>query len=249
MNIVRIFIFSILIALPGKHLSYTLEDSLQKKEILRMGFFDLNLGINWNRSWGESISNKSTFHERAVGLSLRMQSSFIDNYLTKSNRRIRFGDILAAEIAAGKIGPAGEDRWNVWLAYRFEFGFATVAKLTDESDIGLTLTLLKFARDRISPNVSGSNILLRYRRGRMMAEGGMEARRDRIFGWLTYFTTVSQFPLQYTITARYLFETEETYGVNLGLRFELANASSDYILGDLNYEGWWTLRLFYGIYF
>jgi hypothetical protein len=225
--------------------AWILEDTLKKNQVPRMGFFDINVGFNYSHARGEAISSSSSFNNNGQGLSVRMQSSFIGNYLADPNKRIRVGDLLAGELAVGRVYQGAASSSDVWLAYNFEFGFAAIATLSNKSDIGLTLNLLKFVRDRISPNVSGSNILLRFRYNKIMAEGGIESRRDRMFGWLTTITTNSQFPLQYTFTGRYLLDKNK----NLGARFEIASTTKDYILGQLNYRDWWTLRLFYGLYF
>jgi hypothetical protein len=228
-------------------------DSLKVPSEFSMGFFDLNLGADLRNFKGAHVENPTaSFINKAYFLTARMQSSFLHNYIFSNRlKRIRFGDVLAAELSPGIILEKPDKNFIPGIAYRFEFGFGTIISINNKNDVGLTLTLLKFARDKVSPNISGSNILLRYRYGRLMAEGGIETRRDRIFGWLNYFNINNHLPVQYTFTTRCLLGS----GKNIGFRFEymLAKSGSEtvpnYMYENVIFKELWSLKLFYGIYF
>ena len=219
--------------------------------VLRMTFSELNLGLDFRASQGNYIHinrglNQSYF-TNSYGLSARMQSSFVANYLAPNQKRFQIGDLLAGEVATMVLHSNNPDLLSpIGVAYRFEFGLGTIFRISKNQDIGLNLIILKFARDRVSPNISGSFIQLRFRYKRLLVEGGIEARRDRIFGWLQALQPNFYMPMQSHINLTFLCNRNHL----LGLRIEwFGNEQSQYMQNNINPKISITARLYYGIYF
>ena len=211
--------------------------------IYKMGFSDLNIGADVRQAY-KWDSNNELYDNFSSGITARMQSSFIANHLIDfTNKKFAFGDVLAGEFSAGiLVRDKASASFNP--GYRFEFGFGCIGKINPRNDIGLTLTMLKFARDNVSPNFAGSNFLLRYRYSRIMIEAGIEARRSRIIGWTDLFNK-SAFPVQYVFILRYLLPKNR----NVGMRVEYLKNNTNVHDDDLNMQKVISLKIFYGIYF
>jgi hypothetical protein len=210
----------------------------------KMGFFDLNIGADIRQASKWDLSNNNLYNNFSSGITARMQSSFIANHLIDfTNKKLIFGDVLAGEFSGGVlVHDKGSMSFNP--GYRFEFGFGCIRKINTRNDIGLTLTLLKFARDNVSPNFAGSNILIRYRYSRIMLETGIEARRSRIVGWTDLFDK-NAFPVQYLFMMRYILPKNK----NMGVRVEYLTNNKNINDEDLNMHKVLSLKVFYGIYF
>ena len=150
---------------------------------------------------------------------------------------------MAAELGTGFVTGLGYGPQSaLLLTYRFDFGVMGVMRINDKNELGLTITALQFARDRISPNISGSNILIRYRFCRFVAQAGLEERRQRVLP----IAPTGQIPLQYIGEIRYLF----ALGKNIGVRLEiLSNKKNSYFMDGVLYNQIISVRVFYGIYF
>ena len=218
---------------------------------IQMTFSELNVGLDFRASRGNYIHVSKGFNQsyltNSYGLSARMQSSFIANYLTPNQKRFQIGDVLAGEVATMVLHSNNPDLHSpIGVAYRFEFGLGTIFRINKNQDIGLNLIILKFARDRVSPNISGSFIQLRYRYKRLLVEGGIEARRDRIFGWLQALQPNFYMPIQSHIKLSLLCNRSHI----LGLRAEwFGNEQNLYLQNNMNTKLSITARLYYGIYF
>jgi hypothetical protein len=209
----------------------------------RMGFSDLNIGIDLRQASKWDLNKNNLYNNFGVGITARMQSSFIVNHLMDfSKRKFIFGDVLAGEFSGGILIQDKSVSFNP--GYRFEFGFGCIRRINSRQDLGLTLTMLKFGRDNVSPNFAGSNFLLRYRHARIMLEGGIEARRSRIIGWTDLFNK-NAFPVQYLFMLRYLLPGNK----NMGIRMEYLNNKTITYDEDLNMHKVFSLKIFYGIYF
>jgi hypothetical protein len=221
------------------------DTAITKKE--HMGFFELNIGADTRHATGllTSIdgSGRLPYAATAVGLTGRMQSSFIGNILFPGKeRKFKAFDLLTGELSLGGLTTGNPNETSgTWLAYRFDFGGGMVYRLNEHNDMGLGLMLLKFARDKVSPNISGSGIALRYRCYKMQAEAGVEARRERMFGYL-----MKDAPVQWTAALRYLFNGKKSAGIKM----EMLSGSRNFLkVGNIEVHQVWSLRLFYGIYF
>jgi hypothetical protein len=225
-------------------------DSLPAHDSLsggRMGFFDLNIGPDYRQAHG-IYDNTTTavhypYHATAVGWTGRMQSSFLGNFILSDRKgKLKIGDVLAAEASLGGLTTGNpNEKSGIWLAYRVEFGGALIWHANKNNDAGITFTLLKFSRDKVSPNVSGSGITFRYRYRKFQAEAALEVRRERIAGYL-----MPHVPLQFAGTLRYLLNKRN----NLGVRFESLSGNRNTLFTDnLQVQRIWSLKLFYGIYF
>ena len=219
--------------------------------IFRMTFSELNLGLDFRASEGNYIhipkSLNQSYFTNSYGLSARMQSSFVANYLAPNQKRFQIGDLLAGEVATMGLHSNNPDLLSpIGVAYRFEFGLGTIFRINKHQDIGLNLIILKFARDRVSPNISGSFMQLRYRYKRLVVEGGIEARRDRIFGWLQALQPNFYMPIQSHIKLSLLCKRNHS----LALRTEwFGNDQNLYLQNNMNTKRSITARLYYGIYF
>jgi hypothetical protein len=217
-------------------------DSISKS--YKMGFFEFNIGADLRQASKWNLDNNVLYNNFSAGITARMQSSFIANHLIDfTNRKFIFGDVLAGEFSGGLLV---NDKRSVSFnpGYRFEFGFGCIRKLNIRNNIGLTLTLLKFGRDNVSPNFAGSNFLLRYRYSKVMMEAGIEARRSRIAGWTDLFNK-NAFPVQYLVVLRYLLPDNKNLGIRMEYLFNNINIYDD----DLNMHRVISLKIFYGIYF
>jgi hypothetical protein len=210
-----------------------------------MGLFDLMAGADF-RSAGRANENLpfSIQTNYATGFSAHLQSSILWSYrsLQNKNKRFVWGDILAGEVFAGKLSTTlPHESGSVWTAYQFEFGFGGRLTINEQSELGLNLILLKFSRDNVSGNISGSGILGRYRYKRIMLEAGTEARQERAFG--VVIDVRDKIPLQGLWSVRYLMPS----GKNLGIRAE--TLSGIYHQDGYQYSKVWSVKIFYGIYF
>jgi len=234
---------------PYLLLAQVKNDSLNRKQNSdpHLGFFDLNVGLDLKN--GQGFSPESPYYRWGWGVSARMQNSFVANYIYNPAKkyRIKIGDFMAAELGTGFVTGQGYGQESaLLLAYRFDFGAMGVIRINDKNELGLTITALQFARDRISPNISGSNILVRYRYCRFVLQGGLEGRRDRVFGWINSLSPSYDIPMQYIAEVRYLFAP----GKNIGARVEvLSDKNSIYISDGVLYNQIISVRVFYGIYF
>jgi hypothetical protein len=206
----------------------------------KMGFYDMNLGIDFRYSQYNSSSNSTVKNNIAGGISERLQSSFLGHL--KKDKKFVIGDLLSAELAQGMISSNYSNAHSsLWLSYRFQFGVGMIYRFNTMNDLGLNIMLLEFARDDVSPNISGSNILLRYRHSKCIFETGLAARRGRVFGWITAIPENN--PMQLMTNFRYLINEKK----NIGIRAEWF----PYKLteGTEYFNNITSIRFFYGIYF
>ncbi len=238
-----------ILLLPFLLLAQQKADSLGMKQKTdpHLGFFDLNVGLDLKN--GQGLTPESHYSRTGWGASARMQNSFVANYIYNPAKKykLKVGDFMAAEVGTGFVtGQGYGQQYALLLAYRFDFGIMGVMRLNDHNELGLTITALQFGRDRISPNISGSNILVRYRYRRLAAQAGLEGRRDRMFGWLNSLSSSYYMPMQYIAELRYLFAA----GKNIGARLEvLSDKKSIYYSDNVLYNKIISVRIFYGIYF
>jgi len=215
-----------------------LEDSSQ---FCKMGFYEMNLGLDAHTAnYSNNLSSNNSILNYAGGFSARMQSSFAANF--NLHKRFMIADLLSAELATGKINSSFSAVTSaLWLSYRFEFGLGMIYKINKKNDAGLNILLLRFAHDNISQNISGSSAMLRYRYSKILIEGGIETRRDRIIGWLSDIQGNKS--LQETLTCKYLLNNRK----NVGIRCEYF--PSNVFIDNENFKNILSVRAFYGIYF
>ncbi len=155
--------------------------------------------------------------------------------------KIKVVDLLASELSIGDFYSSNpKEKSGIWIAYKFEFGVGTIFKVNQHNEIGVNFILLKFARDKVSPNISGSGILLKYRFENWQIEGGVESRRERMFGYLM------PKPVQYILNFKYLIDGNSNFGIRLEtLRGNRNKLNS----GLVEIDQVKTLKIFYGKYF
>ena len=207
----------------------------------KMGFYEMNFGMDGRYAqYSNASSLIETKTNAAFGISGRMQSSFA-GYFNRHNKFL-IGDLLSAELAAGGLSSYYSNAIsNIWLSYRFEFGLGMIYRINKKNDVGLNLMLLRFASDKVSQNMSGSSVVIRYRYSKVMIEGGVETRRDRIVGWINDIQ--SNIPLQGTLSCKYLLNEKK----NAGIRCEFLPAKIT--VNNESFNNILSIRLFYGIYF
>lgn len=204
----------------------------------RLKIGDLNGGLDTRYLTTSDSSHTQQYNTYTGGLSFRYQSSIVFNYFDRRNKRFKIGDLLSGEISAGYMNSADPvQKIPFWFAYRFEIGLATIYRISEHSNIGVNLILLRFARDFVTQNISGSGIDLRWRLKRVIVEGGIDNRGLRIVG---YVTNANDERNMGHIGLRYLLGTDK----NVGLRMEFFNVSR-----SQNGDGMYNLRAYWGKYF
>jgi hypothetical protein len=216
--------------------------SMRDSSKYRMSFYDFNFGINAaSTGYSNSSEPNNAQTNKALGFSEKLQSSFVARFMN-TKKKLLLGDILSAGIGTGFLSSHySKGNSNLWLNYHFEFGIGTIFRIDENNDLGLNLMLLMFGRDDISQNLSGSDIVIRYRYKKCLLETGTEARRERIFGWIT--SLQKDIPLQYVFGARYLIDGRKNAGITCEWLPGKINQGTDY------FNNIWSMRLFYGIYF
>lgn len=213
--------------------------------VFPMGFFELNFGTTYRSAGMAGESQPSVIQTNyATGFSGRMQSSVLWNYrhTQQTKHRFTWGDIIAAEIFTGTLSTKLQhESGNLWVAYQFDFGLGGRLTINDHSEAGLNLILLKFSRDNVSGNISGSGIVGRYRYKRLLAEGGLIARHDRALGVIIDLR--DRIAMQGTWTLRYLMKR----GKNIGVTAE--SLPGIFHQDTFQYTRIWSVKIFYGIYF
>jgi hypothetical protein len=228
-------------------------DSIIIKKYPRMGFSDLNIG---EYSSIYSGSQNSAFSDTAktsytnintAGISLRFQASVLDFYWKREHKKFEFADILSSEFMAGvEYTTTPTKKVSPWYGYRFEAGIGSKYKINRNNELGLNIILLKVGTDNQSTYFIGSNIMLRYRYKRLLAEMAMETRKDRFLGFFWAFQSWYYNPLQFSCQVRYLLDHKR----NIGVRVEYYSSQLTRHINEVPLlENEWTLRIFYGIYF
>jgi hypothetical protein len=209
-----------------------------------MGLFDLQLAAVARQSGvAADATPGSIATNRAWGFSGRMQSSVRWSYKARQRpSRFAWADLIAAEVYLGNLSSSfSHQTGQLWMAYKFEFGLGGRLRISDDQDLGINLVLLKFARDNVSGNISGSGITGRYRYQRAMLEAGLDARQDRALG--VAIDLSRHIPLQYVFTGRYLLKS----GRNIGVTLETLPGT--FYQDSNQYTKTWSWKVFYGIYF
>lgn len=219
--------------------------------IPKLTFGTLNFGFDFKNSNGRYINfnqpPNSSYDTYLYGFSAQLQSSFVAQYLAPRQGRFQVGDLLNGEVGAGFFSTDNRDiAMPLATYYRFDFGLGTIFRVNKNNDLGLNLILLKFARDRVSPNISGSLLQLRYRYKRLVLEAGIEARRDRIFGWLQALQPNIKIPMQYHAHISFLQANSRISGIRLEY---LSDKNNEYLQNNMNPMFYFTLKVYHGLYF
>lgn len=213
---------------------------------------ELNIGLDSRTSTYKILipstltySNQN-FHQHWNGISARIQSSFLAEYILKSNqKKLKWGDIIAGEIGLGWLNSDSTGN-SARFTYRFDFGFGFTHLLNIQNEWGINFLILKFTNDGTIPNGSGSSITLRYRYKNIIIEPNLDAHRQRIIGWMVGLNPKLGIALQSGIAIKYNLKNNH----QLGLRFEsMPFTGIKYI--DYNQESQtrYAMRLHYGIIF
>ncbi len=214
------------------------QDTAQYK--LKTG--DLNIGLD-SRFLSTLDSASNTTNSTTVeGLSLRYQSSIILHFFDKRpDRKFKAGDLLSAEIAAGFMQSQDpSQKLPAWFAYRFEMGAAFIYNANKNLQLNANLILLRFSRDFVTQNISGSGVELRIRYKRIIIETGLGSRQLRIIGFPIPFFNKEEEQNMTIFGFRYLV----TQTQNAGARLEIINKNI-----TKNGDGLLNLRFYYGRYF
>lgn len=211
------------------------QESVVSNYKLRVG--DLNLGLDTR-----SLNTRDSlflYQTYVGGISLRYQSSILLGYcLKKPDKRFKVGDILSSEISVGYMQSNDPvQKLPVWFAYRFEMGAAFLYSFNQSTEVGLNLILLRFSRDFVTQNMSGSAIEVRARWKRMVVEAGVDSRQLRILGPpVPYFNQEEENNMHH-LGFRYFLNGEK----NLGFRVEWFQKKA-----SKNGDGLFNFRVFWG---
>jgi len=197
---------------------------------------DLNIGVDSRFLHTIQDSASASYYSTATqGISFRYQSSIILQALTKyPGKRFKIGDLLSGEMAAG-IMQSNDPVQNtpLWFAYRFEMGMVMQYRFSPHVDLGVNLILLRFARDYVTQNVSGSAIDVRLRVKRLVFEGGVDNRVLRIFG---YVANANDEANMRHLGFRFLLSLDRNIGARLEWLGKSRSANGD---GLLNMRMYW----------
>jgi hypothetical protein len=213
---------------------------------------ELNIGTDFRASTYKIIQNATQdfgnkiYHQQWGGISTRLQSSFIAEYVLKERqKKLKIGDIIAGEIGLGVL-QSDSTGTSIRFNYRFDFGFGFVHAINENHDWGATFLILKFTNDGTIPNGSGSNATLRYRFKKIIVEPSLEVHRQRIIGWLQGLDTKNNLTLQASLIARYQLNNNQ----QIGIRYEqMPITKIKYEDYNQQSQSRYALRLFYGITF
>jgi len=204
---------------------------------LRVG--DLNLGFDTRTLSTFDSAGVRSFNTYVGGIGLRYQSSILLNHFNKNpQRRFKAGDLFSSEITVGYMNSNDPvQKLPIWFAYRFELGVALLYRKTKDIDLGCNFILLRFARDFVTQNISGSAVDIRLRIKRIVVEGGLDSRALRIVGVpVPYFNKEEEKNMNH-VGLCYLLKQNQ----NLGMRFEWLEKTN-----SLNGDGLYNLRVYWG---
>lgn len=238
----KLFLMACLLLLFSRSFSQTTQLKLS----------ELNIGADYRTSTYKALKidtktyGDKIYHQNWGGVSARLQSSFLAEYLFKERqKKLKIGDIIAGEIGLGML-QSDSTGTSVLFNYRFDFGFGFVQSINENHDFGATFLILKFTNDGTIPNGSGSNATLRYRFKKIILEPSLEVHRQRIIGWLQGLDTKNNLTLQASFIARYQLSNNQ----QIGIRYEqMPITKIKYEDYNQQSQSRYALRLFYGITF
>lgn len=167
-----------------------------------------------------------------------MTSTALNFFGFREDKRFRWGDVFVAETRLGFRRRQIEKSNHLLMGYLFSVGLTANYLLNPENEIGLILVPLKFASDRVSPNVSGSYVAIRYGNRQFAATFRYESRDLSFAGWLVAPTLN---PRQYTL--------EVLFKKKYGCRIEwAANRYSDRLYGGRYQNSFPSISVFWGAY-
>lgn len=203
----------------------------------RLKVADLNVGFDTRFLHTLQDSASAAYYTTITqGISFRYQSSIILQALTKyPGKPFKIGDLLSGEMTAGLMQSNDpEQKIPLWFAYRFEMGMVMQYRFSQKVELGMNLILLRFSRDYVTQNISGSALDLRLRLERVILEGGMDNRVLRIFG---YVANADDEANMGHLGFRYLLSP----GRNVGARLEWLSKSR-----SANGDGLLNVRVYWG---
>lgn len=202
----------------------------------RLKVADLNMGLDTRFLHTlQDSATPSYYSTTTQGLSFRYQSSVILQALTKyPGKRFKIGDLLSGEMAGGVMQSNDPvQKIPFWFAYRFEMGMVMQYRFSQKVELGMNLILLRFARDYVTQNVSGSALDLRLRVHHLIFEGGIDNRVLRIFG---YVANANDEANMRHLGFRYLLSPDRNIGARLEWLGKSRSANGD---GVLNLRVYW----------
>ena len=170
--------------------------------------FQAEYGINYSyafsNNWAVKINpdrNISYFRDERNNFGVSafgrvMASTALNFFQFRKNKDFRWGDVFIAESRLGFRNQQIEQSKHLLLAYQFSVGLMANYLVSPDHEVGLMLVPLKFASDKVAPNVSGSFWAIRYANKNMAVTFQQESRSLSFLGWLVASTLN---PHQYTI--------------------------------------------------
>jgi hypothetical protein len=223
----------------------------------KLGFFDLTGGLDTRLNVGhpgkyqdptDPYSQVTIFHQTKAsfyqGAFFRMQTSFFGTYYKQKFKKLLFGDLISAEVSAGYSDATLTNlKSGFQILYNFEFGFFGMYRLSENTDIGMSFSLLKFSRDYLSDLDSGSDYYFRVRHRRFLAELGYLSKNKMYFGVFN-FVAKSDNQDKLSIGLKYFIQKNRI----IGARIEMVPLSGKLYIGD-SQQSAYSLKLFYGVNF
>jgi len=183
--------------------------------------FQAELGFNYSyafsNNWAVELKPDQTiryFREERNNFGVStfgrvMASTALNFFQFRKNCSLRWGDMFLVEKRLGYRRSQIEGSNHLLLGYNFSLGLIANYLINQENEIGFILVPLKFASDKVAPNISGSYVALRYGNSKIALSLSYESRDLSFAGWLINATlNPRQYTLEVLVKKKYGFRTE-----------------------------------------
>ncbi|GAB4126620.1 MAG: hypothetical protein OHK0045_01550 [Raineya sp.] len=136
-------------------------------------------------------------------------STMLDFFEFRKNKQFSWGDVFLVESKIGFRRQQIERSNHILLGYNFSAGLMANYLINEQNEIGLIFVPLKFTSDKVSPNISGSYIGIRYANRHICLTIQHESRDLSFLGWLILPTlNPRQYTLEMLFKKKYGFRAE-----------------------------------------
>jgi hypothetical protein len=170
-----------------------------------MGY--VGIALDYRNGTGKYPNLENNYQSNMMGMCLQMQTYLLEKLINQKKKRWIWSDFLYGKVGIAKYHGNHVDIMSQALFYyQFNWGFYGKWQQNHQQDWAIEWSLLNFAIDKISPNISGSSIMLSHRYQRWVIKIGTTARRDRIAGWIKIADKNFQIPMLYHVGMGYKFK-------------------------------------------